>query len=126
VIAREPEETRRYGVERLIPSNALPARIAGPLRIRAPERIQQPARRGTQAPAPPYPSHTAWPVGCYGSWQEPTNAPSAIVAFAPHFDTHNGQNVETCFVTCVLAIGPPSGVQSPFKYRLHARMTTTA
>ena len=55
-----------------------------------------------------------------------TNAPSAIVAFAPHFDTHNGQNVETCFVTCVLAIGPPSGVQSPFKYRLHARMTTTA
>jgi hypothetical protein len=126
VIAREPEETRRYGVERLIPSNALLARIAGPLRIRAPERIQQPLgvvhklrRRLTLHTLP-----GRWDAMDPG--RSATNAPSAIVAFAPHFDTHNGQNVETCFVTCVLAIGPPSGVQSPFKYRLHARMTTTA
>ncbi|CAN5873630.1 hypothetical protein BH20ACT6_BH20ACT6_21600 [soil metagenome] len=52
--------------------------------------------------------HSAWPVGCEGSGCSAVKAPSLIVAFAPHRETHRGQNVGTCSVTWSTVIAAPS------------------
>jgi hypothetical protein len=62
-------------------------------------------------------THSAWPVGCDGSGCSATNVPSTMVALAPHRDTHNGQNVDTCLVAASSATGPPLPHSARPQYR---------